>query len=127
MMLAVPEGLKNTSQEHLCAILEVMYYMAKADGVFSHEELAHFLKVAEGISGGRVTPGHLGVLVMGWAEREGVNAESRIREIATLLTDPYEREMTCNLAAQLAEADDAVLAPEKRMLDFLGRTFFPQG
>jgi hypothetical protein len=125
MMLAVPEGLKNTSQENLCAILEVMYYMAKADGVFSHEELAHFLKIAEGISGGRITPGHLGVLVMGWAGREGVQAEARIREIAALLTDPYEREMTCNLAAQLAEADDAVLVPEKHMLDLLGRTFFP--
>src|SRR5690606_4700832 len=110
----------------LCSILEVMYYMAKADGVFSHEELAHFLKVAEGISGGRVTPGHLGVLVSGWETREQMTSEERIPQIAGTITDSYEREMVCNLAAQLAEADDAVLAPEQRMLDFLGKAFAPQ-
>jgi tellurite resistance protein len=104
MALLVPEGLKDASEDKLCAILEVMYYMAKSDGVFSHEELVHFLRVAEAISGGRITPAQVAIFVSEWSS-----------------------EMTCHLAAQLAEVDDAVLAPEKHMLDFLGRTFFPQG
>jgi hypothetical protein len=126
MAFAAPEGLKNTTDENLCAILEVMYYMAKSDGVFAHEELVLFLKVAETISGGRITPGRLGILVNDWESRSSDTVEARIEEIASLLTSSYEREVTCNLAAQLAEIDDAVLAPEKNLLDFLGRSFFPQ-
>lgn len=127
MALSVPEGLKDTSEEKLCAILEVMYYMAKSDGVFSHEELVHFLRVAETISGGRITPAHLAILVSEWSHRRGDEVKERIVAISQLLIDNYEREMTCHLAAQLAEIDDAVLAPEAHMLDLLGRTFFPQG
>lgn len=127
MALLVPEGLKDASEDKLCAILEVMYYMAKSDGVFSHEELVHFLRVAEAISGGRITPAHVAILVSEWSSRRGEEVKERIVAISEVLTERYEREMTCHLAAQLAEVDDAVLAPEKHMLDFLGRTFFPQG
>jgi len=67
----------------------------------------------------------LGLRVHEWA-RGTKQVEARIAQIATLFTDPYEREMVCNLAAQLAEADDAVLAPEHHMLELLGRTFFPR-
>ncbi len=125
MAILVPEGLKNATQEQLVALLEVMYYVANSDGVFSTEELTHFLNVAETISGGKLNPGELGIIANGWAERDAVDLPQRFTELAQILKTPHEREMACNLAAQLAEADDAVLRPEQDILDLLGRIFFP--
>lgn len=126
MAILVPEGLKNATREQLRAILEVMFYVARSDGVFSTEELTHFLHVAETISGGRLNPGELGVISNSWAERPDADLEARFVELGKVLSTPHDREMACNLAAQLAEADDAVLRPEQEVLDLLGKVFFPQ-
>lgn len=125
MTLRVPAALASASEDKVRAILEILFYMARADGVFADEELAYFLRVAEPISNGRVTAAHLGVAVGEWSKRSGREIEERITQLARLFDDSYEKEMVCNLAAQLAEVDDAVLVPEQYMLDFLGRTFFP--
>ncbi len=124
MALIVPEGLKNATEEQLCAILEVMYHVANSDGVFSHEELTHFLDVGNIISGGRISAARLAIIVHGWEERPAVDIGARFEELASILSTPHHREMACNLAAQLAEADDAILRPEQHMLDLLGRKFF---
>lgn len=124
MDIIVPEGLKQATDEQLNAILEVMYHVAKSDGVFSHEELAHFLSVGNIISGGRISAARLAVLVHGWGERQPVDIATRFAEIAQVLRAPHHREMACNLAAQLAESDDAVLRPEQEALELLGQIFF---
>ena len=125
MALIVPAALKNATEEQLCAVLEVMYYVAHSDGVFSEEELAHFLQISNAISGGKITAAKLGLIVGAWSQREQIDPALRFSQLAQVLTTSSERELACNLAAQLAEADDAVLVPEQSMLDLLGRTFFP--
>lgn len=124
MAIIVPEGLKHATEEQLCAILEVMYHVAKSDGVFSHEELTHFLSVGNTISGGKISAARLAIIVHGWEQRRTRDVSSRFDELTYVLSTPHLREMACNLAAQLAEADDAVLKPEQRLLDLLGRKFF---
>jgi len=124
MAIVVPEGLRDATDEKLHAILELMYFVAKSDGVFSHEELTHFISVGSVISGGKIDAARLAILVEGWESRAPLDIESRFREVSRVLTTPHEREMACNLAAQLAEADDAVLRPEQKLLDLMGRVFF---
>jgi len=129
MTILVPEGLRHATDEKLHAILELMYLVAKSDGVFSHEELNHFISVGSAISGGRIDAARLAILVEGWESRARSDfaepdIEGRIISISGVLTTPHEREMACNLAAQLAEADDAVLRPEQKLLDLMGRVFF---
>jgi uncharacterized tellurite resistance protein B-like protein len=125
MAILVPAALKDATEEQLCAVLEVMYYVAHSDGVFSEEEITHFLRVANAISGGKITAAKLGVVVGGWSQREEIKLEDRVTELAKILQTPTQREIACNLAAQLAEADDAVLVPEQDALQLIGRTFFP--
>jgi uncharacterized tellurite resistance protein B-like protein len=124
MTILVPEGLRHATDEKLHAILELMYLVARADGVFSHEELSHFISVGSTISGGRIDAARLAILVEAWGEQTSSHIENRIIEISHVLTTAHEREMACNLAAQLAEADDAVLRPEQKVLDLMGRVFF---
>lgn len=125
MAILVPATLKNATEEKLCAVLEVMYYVARSDGVFSEEELAHFLRISNMISGGKLTAAKLALIVGAWSQRPHIEPAERFLQLAQVLTTSSERELACNLAAQLAEADDAVLVPEQSMLDLLGRTFFP--
>lgn len=124
MAIIVPEGLKRATEEQLCAILEVMYHVAKSDGDFSHEELTHFLATGNVISGGKISAARLAIVVHSWETRGPIDLGNRFEELAQILQTPHQREMACNLAAQLAEADDAVRRPEQQVLELLGRKFF---
>lgn len=124
MALIVPEGLQRATEQQLCAILEVMYHVAKSDGEFSHEELTHFLSVGNVITGGKISAARLAIVVHGWETQGPVDLGSRFEELAEVLGTAHLREMACNLAAQAAEADDAVLAGEQQVLELLGQKFF---
>lgn len=124
MALIVPEGLKDATEQQLCAILELMYHVAKSDGSFSHEELAHFLTVGNTISGGKISAARLAVVVHGFEQQQVNDIGARFEELAEVLKAPHHREMACNLAAQLAESDDTVLRPEQDVLNLLGEKFF---
>lgn len=124
MALIVPAGLKDATEQQLCALLEVMYHVAKSDGVFSHEELTHFLAVGNTISAGKISAAQLAIVVHGWEQEPVKDIGARFEELAQVLLSPHHREMACNLAAQLAESDDAVLRPEQDVLNLLGEKFF---
>lgn len=124
MALIVPEGLKSATEEQLCAILELMYHVAKSDGEFSHEELTHFLSVGNVITGGKISAARLAIVVHGWETQGTVDLKRRFEELAEVLKTPHLREMACNLAAQAAEADGAVLSGEQKVLELLGEKFF---
>lgn len=124
MAIIVPEGLERATEQQLCAILEAMYHVAKSDGDFAHEELAHFLSVGNVITGGKISAARLAIVVHDWETRGTVDLESRFEELAQILGTPHLREMACNLAAQAAEADDAVVSGEQAALNLLGKKFF---
>lgn len=124
MPIIVPEELRDAPEECLLATLEVMYHVARSDGELSTEELAHFLGVASIISGTKISAAKLAIVVDGWEKRTDFSVRERFCQLREVLSTPQQRELACNLAAQLAEADDSVLKPEQKMLDLLGETFF---
>lgn len=112
-------AFKDATHETLVAVLEVMHFVARADGAISADELRQFLKFAKTVSLGKISAGELSALVSGWNERGEVDAPARLAELAAILSHPTERRATYELASRMATADGKLESAEEGVLGLI--------
>lgn len=118
---AVPAvaALSNATEVQLIAILEIMHFIAKADGFLSADELRQFLKFAKTVSHGRIDASRLGDLVSGWGKRKVADIPTRLRELSKVLDDEKTCRAAYDLASKMAAADGKVESSEMSVLEMV--------
>lgn len=123
MSLDAHPEFKDIEGPQLLAVLELMYFVAKADGFLAADELRAFLKVAGEMSGDRFSSTHLSQLVSSWSNREVLDIDARLEELKTSLGHETARRAAHALAQSMAHADGVVRDSESQMLDRIARIF----
>jgi tellurite resistance protein len=119
---AAASALSEASEEQLIAALEIMHFVAKADGFLSADELRQFLKFAKTIAHGKINATHLGELVSNWGKRKVGDVRARLTELKEILGDPEICRAAYDLAAKMATADGKFEAAEMKVLELVEET-----
>lgn len=112
-------ALSSASEAKLIAVLEVMHFVAKADGFLSAEELRQFLKFARTATGGKIDATRLGDLVTSWGKRKVTDIPARLRELSKILDDESTCRAAYDLASKMAAADGKVESQEMTVLEMV--------
>jgi len=124
MSLVAPPGLQDAGTNELLAMLEVMYFVAIADGFFSNEERSEFLKIVESLSEGKLGPEQLASLVDSWVKSGDTQiVDERLSELAHSLPDEMSRRIAYGLAMQIADADGMYLESEALVMAKIAKAF----
>lgn len=123
MRKSAAEGLADTGTQELLAMIEVMFLVAQADGVFSPNERRSFLAHVQSLSEGKIGVPELTSLVERWGSAESLDVSERLTELAVLLPDETSRRIAYGLAMGIAEADGQVLESESVLLFQIAKTF----
>lgn len=116
-------ALADAIEEQLTAVMEVMHFVAKADGFLSADELRQFLRLAKTVSGGSIDSKKLSALVSSWSKRVGVNAHQRLSELSLILGTSELRRATYELAQKMATADGKLEGQELAVLEQIETAF----
>lgn len=115
----VVAALSDATEEQLIAVLEIMHFIAKADGFLSADELRQFLKFAKTVSSSKISPPRLGELVSQWGKRRVDNIPTRLSELKEVLGSPKIQRAAYDLAAKMAAADGKLEATEMKVLELV--------
>ncbi len=116
MAIVAPAGFKDSGNSELLAMIELMYLVAQADGVFSPEERREFLGHVESLSEGRVGSRELALLVEHWSAESAPPIGERLAHLAEQLPDETSRRIAYGLALEVADADGEFVASEGALL-----------
>lgn len=112
-------ALSAASEEKLVAVLEVMHFIARADGFLSADELREFLKFAKTVSDGKISAAQLGELVSGWGKRKVGDIPERLAELKEILGDKKTCRAAYDLASKMAAADGKIESAEMKVLELV--------
>lgn len=112
-------ALRDASVEQLVAVLEIMHFVAKADGFLSADELRHFLKFAKTISSGKISAARLGEVVSNFGKRKVEDIRARLAELKEVLGSPEVCRAAYDLASKMAAADGKLESTEMKVLDLV--------
>lgn len=118
----VVAALRGASEEQLIAVMEVMHFVAKADGFLSADELRQFLKLSKSVSGTRIDSKRLSDLVSGWSKRE-IDTKQRLMDLGAILLTAEMRRATYELAEKMATADGKLEGKEMGVLEQIEEAF----
>lgn len=118
----VVAALRGASEEQLIAVMEVMHFVAKADGFLSADELRQFLKLSKAVSGTRIDSKRLSDLVSGWSKRE-IDTKQRLMDLGAILLTAEMRRATYELAEKMATADGKLEGKEMGVLEQIEEAF----
>lgn len=116
MSTHAPQGLADAGPEELLAIIEILFLVAQADGVFSPEERQAFLEQVHSLSEDKLELPELSNLLDRWGTLESLDVSERLEQLAALLPDERSRRLTYGLAWGLAATDDQVMESEAVVL-----------
>lgn len=116
MAIVAPAGFQDTGTSELLAMIELMYLVAQADGVFSPEERREFLEHVESLSEGRVGSRELSLLVEHWGTESAPPLQERLAHLALQLPDETSRRIAYGLALEVADADGEFAESEAKLL-----------
>jgi uncharacterized tellurite resistance protein B-like protein len=114
----VVSALEGASEEQLIAVMEVMHFVAKADGFLSADELRQFLKLSKALSDTKIDSKTLSELVSAWGKRE-VDTRARLTELTAILATPEIRRAAYELAEKMATADGTLEGKEMGVLELI--------
>jgi len=112
-------ALAHASEEQLIAVLEVMHFIARADGFLSANELREFLKFAKTVSSGKINATLLGELVSTWSKRKVADIPARLAELKEILGDKQTCRAAYDLASKMAAADGKLESTEMKVLELV--------
>jgi len=106
------------------AVAEVMFLVMAADEQITDTEYAAVRGAIRGLTGDVLSDGVIDVLVEDYALRLRDNGrETRLKQVASSMTDEAEIESAFAMAAAVALADDDVAESESAVLDDLAQWF----
>lgn len=118
------EGWTQRETAEVQAMIEVMYFVAKADGVFSIPERRQFFELVDSLSEGRIESSQLLAVVDGAeAKLESDGLDACLTALTPILRDELSRRIAYGLATKVAMADGDVEPREQLVLDAVARVF----
>lgn len=118
------EGWSERETCEVRAMIEVMYFVAKADGVFSIPERRQFLELVQALSEGQIDSSELlGVIEEADRQLAEHGLEQCLERLRGLLRDELGRRIAYGLATKVAFADGEIKVVEQQVLDDIARVF----
>jgi tellurite resistance protein len=111
-------------RNEVAALVEIMYFVAQADGEFSIPERRNFLETVQAISEGHLDSTEL--LEMIENAEVGLRDQGlpkRLESLRAILTDELTRRLAFGLGTKIAMADGAVAPAETAILDAIADAF----
>ncbi len=116
MSARAPQGLADASTQELLAMVEIMFLVAQADGVFTPEERQTFLEHVQSLSEDKMGLPELSGLVDRFGTLESLDVSERLDQLATSLPDDTSRRIVYGLAWGIAATDGQVMESESVLL-----------
>ncbi len=110
-------ALADATEEQLIAVMEVMHFIAKADGFLSADELRQFLKFAKTVCSDKIDSSQLSALVSGWGKRKVDDVPARLATLSQILESDSVRRAAYDLASKMAAADGQLEDAEMKVLE----------
>lgn len=116
MSTLASQELASAGTEELLAIIEILFLVAQADGVFSPEERQTFLEHVHALSQDKLETPELSNLMDRWGTLEALDVSERLEQLAALLPSETSRQRAYALAWGLAATDGQIMESESVLL-----------
>ncbi|HSC87906.1 MAG TPA: tellurite resistance TerB family protein [Polyangiaceae bacterium] len=113
----VVAALVGASPEQLNAVLEVMFFVASADGRVEADELRGFLRVAKATG---ASPSAVSASITQWRSRGSVDVAERVAQLSDVLGTDELRRTAFQLATRTAASDGHLDGAEAQVLELVG-------
>ncbi len=113
---AVLADLEAASSEQLSAVLEIMFFVAAADGRVEADELRGFLRLAKATG---ASPSAVSASITEWRTRDKLDVSARLGELSTILATEELRRAANELATRTAASDGHLGSEEARVLELI--------
>jgi tellurite resistance protein len=114
---ALAPALLTASPDQINAVLEVMFFVAAADGRVEADELRGFLRLAKATG---AAPAAVSASITSWKARGKVDIAARVTELAGVLGSEELRRVAYDLATRTAASDGHLGTEEARVLELIG-------
>jgi len=113
---AVLVALEAASSEQRSAVLEVMFFVAAADGRVGADELRGFLRLAKATG---ASPSAVSASITEWRARGNIDVPARLAELSAILSTDELRRAANELATRTAASDGHLGGEEASVLELI--------